>query len=120
MSTASGLHRRGLAFTRRIGVAVTYTRIEQIKDPATGALTPTVTTITGSSSPDSEDQTQRYQALGLIGQRAATHNFWPDIIGQKPELNDTVVRAGETWRVRDVAPFDLGGDAITCKVVEVI
>lgn len=117
MSRGPSLHRRARRLSTRIGAAaVTFTRTVQAYDPATGNTTPTTTSISGSATPDNEDQSQFYQALGLVVTKAVTLLFTPITYGQKPELGDTVVWSGDTHTVRHVAPVELDGNAIMSKV----
>jgi hypothetical protein len=116
MSRGASLHRRAQRLSQRMGAPITFTHTEQEYDPTTGNTAPAETSITGNAVPDDQDQSQLYQALGLVVAKAITLLFTPATYGQKPELGDTCVYAGETRTVRHVAPVELDGNAIMSKV----
>lgn len=96
-------------------MSVTFTRTSQSED-ASGVLTPTVTTITGSAI-RVRGNPQTLRALSLINSEAPTLLFTATTYGQRPQSGDTVVWESLTWVVRDVDPVAPDGVSIVDRVI---
>jgi hypothetical protein len=98
---------------------ITFTRVTQTPDPATGLPTPTTSTVTGSAIQVRGDP-DTYKRLELIRSQAPTLFFTPTTYGELPAPGDTVVwpaTNGQTYTVRDVDPIAPDGVAIAARVV---
>lgn len=96
-------------------MSTTFTRTTQSED-ASGVLTPTVTTITGSAvqvrgNPDT------LRALSLIESAAPTLFFTPNTYGDKVKEGDTTVWASETYTAKDCYHIAPDGVVIASRVV---
>lgn len=88
-------------------------------DPVTETFTaPTVTELPGYAVRGRGDR-DTYLRLGLSYARNPTLVFAPDPehAGTLPVGGDTVVWAGRTYTVAEVAPVEPDGDALLCRVV---
>lgn len=101
---------------------ITFTRQRLTYDPTTDTSTNVVTTITGnaiqvSGKPDT------LRALSLIDSGAPTLLFTPTSYGLRAgtddfvRAGDTVVWAGATYTVKDVAPVAPDGFVIVARVI---
>lgn len=99
---------------------ITFTRITQTADPATGIPTPSTSTIAGNAvrvRPRVHD-IARYDAIGLKVQDVVTLLFTPATYGDTPQPGDTVPwpSTGPTFTVRDVNPIAPDGVTIAARV----
>jgi hypothetical protein len=101
---------------------ITFSRVTQLEDEATGAVTPTVTTVTGSAIQVRSDP-ERLKALGLTLTIAITLLFTPTTYGLRAQTADfvqpldTVEWNGQTYTVKDVEPVAPDGIVIVARVV---
>jgi hypothetical protein len=96
---------------------VTFTLEQRDYDADTDTEgSPVVSTVSGFAAQDKGDA-DRYAALGLTEVSARTLIFVPDLIGQKPALNATVMWEAATYTVKSVNPIAPGGSAFASSVV---
>jgi hypothetical protein len=96
--------------------SVTFSRVTQLEDEATGAVTPIVTTVVGRAVETAGDP-ERYKALGLVLTTMPSLAFTPDPTSVLPQPGDTVTWGGLVYTVRDVAPQAPAGVPLAATVV---
>lgn len=100
-------------------MAITLTRRTNTLDEATGLVTPTESTITGSAIQVRGDP-KRYEAVGLVLQTMPTLFFTPTTYGDTPGVGDQVtwpVTNGSVYTVRDVDVIAPDGVTIAARLV---
>lgn len=101
---------------------ITFTRVTQTQDEATGLLTPVTTTITGEAV-QVRGNPQRYAALGLrldtMPTLLVTPSTYPLLAhtGAFVLPGDTTEWNGESYTVKDVDPVAPDGRVIVARVV---
>jgi len=109
-------HASALADLRDAGAAVTFSRVTNEHDEATGLLTPTTTTIAGYAIRDT-GRPDRYERLGLVPSTNPTLLFAASTFGDEAALGDTVTWDSATMTVKDVEPVGPAGTAIIAFIV---
>jgi len=109
-------HASALATLTESGAAVTFTRVAEAFDSATGLVTPTSTSVAGYAI-RARGRPDTYRALSLVEATAPTLLFAPTTFGSLPKPGDMVTWNSVAHSVKDVNPLSPAGTAILARVV---
>lgn len=115
----AAVHARKLAAFQRLGVAVTFTLVlPGTYQESTGTFSgsPTTVTVTGYAVRIKGDP-DMYAKLGLIETEAATLDFVPTTMGQRPPKLARAPFGSETFIVAEIFPFAPAGSDISSRIV---
>jgi hypothetical protein len=107
-------HADALDDLRGAGAEVTFRKVTQTHDPATETFTESVASVSGyavRTRAISQQDRQRYEALGLVSSDVIVLLFTTYTYGDAPELGSTCTWGGatNTYMVRDVDALDPDG-----------
>lgn len=95
---------------------ITFIDTVQVRDDATGHVTPITTLIAGTGVQEPGDP-ERYKELELVSSTSPTIFFTPDVYGVIPKPGNTTIWAARRYTVRDVSPVAPNGYAIAARVI---